>query len=69
MKKIGMKGTSLISDLLTDAKIPHSMRKDWPLVCDSSGILWCYKCAISENALAKSDAHEIWKLELIEMKL
>ena len=69
MKKIGMKGTSLISDLLTDAKIPHSMRGNWPVVCDSSGILWCYKFAISENALAKSDAHEIWKLELIEMKL
>lgn len=69
MKKIGMKGTTLISDVLTDAKIPHSKRNGWPVVFDSSGILWCYRCAISEKAIAKSDAKTVWKLELIERKL
>lgn len=69
MKKIGMKGTTLISDILTDAKIPNSKRNGWPVVFDSSGILWCYRCAISEKAIAKSDAKTVWKLELIERKL
>lgn len=68
MKKIGMKGTTLISDILTDAKIPHSTRKYWPLVCDSTDILWCYKCGISDKAIAKSDAKTVWKLELVESK-
>lgn len=69
MKKIGLKGTALISDVLTDAKIPHSKRKDWPVVCDSSGILWCYKCAVSEKAIAKSESNRILKLQIIERVL
>lgn len=36
----GMSGSKLVSDLLTDAKIPHAVRKSIHVIADDEGILW-----------------------------
>ncbi|MBU3700093.1 MAG: tRNA lysidine(34) synthetase TilS [Candidatus Kapabacteria bacterium] len=40
MRLLGMDGTKLVSDILTDAKIPHRMRNRIQVVADEQGILW-----------------------------
>jgi tRNA(Ile)-lysidine synthetase-like protein len=52
MKPIGMKGTKLISDILTDAKVPHHMRHSQRVVTDNERIIWCVGHAISREAIA-----------------
>jgi tRNA(Ile)-lysidine synthase len=52
MKPIGMKGSKLISDILTDAKVPHHLRNTQCVVTDSQRILWCVGHAVSREAIA-----------------
>ncbi|MEN9400293.1 MAG: tRNA lysidine(34) synthetase TilS [Bacteroidota bacterium] len=52
MKPIGMKGSKLISDILTDAKVPHHMRHTQYVVADKQRILWCVGLAVSREAIA-----------------
>jgi tRNA(Ile)-lysidine synthase len=52
MKPLGMKGSKLISDILTDAKVPHHLRNTQCVVTDSRRILWCVGHAVSREAIA-----------------
>ena len=52
MKPIGINGSKLISDILTDAKVPHHLRKKQRVVCDENRILWCIGHAVSREAIA-----------------
>ena len=52
MKPIGMEGSKLISDILTDAKVPHFMRNTQYVVTDKQRILWCVGHAVSREAIA-----------------
>jgi tRNA(Ile)-lysidine synthase len=51
MKPIGMKGSKLISDILSDAKVPSSQRAYQYVVEDETKILWCVGHCISREAL------------------
>jgi tRNA(Ile)-lysidine synthase len=56
---IGLKGSKLVSDILTDAKIPNFSRdKQWVLV-DDKHIIACWGHAIGRNCLADSTTNEI----------
>jgi tRNA(Ile)-lysidine synthase len=52
MKPIGMNGSKLISDILTDAKVPHHLRNVQRVLTDGKRILWCVDHAVSREAIA-----------------
>ena len=62
IKPIGMKGSKLISDVLTDAKVPNSGRLEQLVLCDNDKILWCVGFAVSRDALAteQSEKLKVW---------
>lgn len=53
MKPLGMKGSKLISDILSDAKIPHHARHLQLVVHDDDKILWCVGMTVSREATSK----------------
>jgi tRNA(Ile)-lysidine synthase len=53
MKPLGMKGSKLISDILSDAKIPHHARHLQLVVHDEEKILWCVGLTVSREATSK----------------
>jgi tRNA(Ile)-lysidine synthase len=62
IKPIGMKGSKLISDVLTDAKVPNSERLEQLVLCDDEKIIWCVGFAVSREALAteQSEKLKVW---------
>jgi tRNA(Ile)-lysidine synthetase-like protein len=46
MRPIGAGGSKLISDILSDAKVPNHLRKDQFVVHDDRQIFWCVGFAI-----------------------
>jgi tRNA(Ile)-lysidine synthase len=55
MKPIGINGSKLISDILTDAKVPHHLRNTQRVVTDGQRILWCVGYAVSREAIAAKE--------------
>ncbi len=53
IKPIGINGSKLISDILTDAKVPHHLRQAQRVLVDDHRILWCVGHAVSREAIAK----------------
>jgi tRNA(Ile)-lysidine synthase len=54
IEPIGLNGSKLISDVITDAKIPHHQRNQQLVLCDDASIHWCVGLCIGKNAIAKS---------------
>lgn len=52
MRPIGMKGSKLISDILSDAKIPNHVRQHQLVVHDDEKIVWCVGFAVGRDAVA-----------------
>ncbi len=46
----GMSGSKLVSDVLTDAKIPHAERRNIRVIADDEGILWI--CGLRQSRRA-----------------
>ncbi|MFN5787109.1 MAG: tRNA lysidine(34) synthetase TilS [Flavobacteriia bacterium] len=63
MKPVGLAGSKLVSDILTDAKVPHSVRSHQLVLTDDEKILWCVGFAIGREAIASKDS-EILKVGL-----
>jgi tRNA(Ile)-lysidine synthase len=64
MSPVGMKGTKLISDILSDAGIPNHQRTDKLVVCDEEKILWCVGHCIGREALALPYTDK-WKVTIL----
>jgi tRNA(Ile)-lysidine synthase len=64
IEPIGLNGSKLISDVITDAKIPHHQRNQQLVLCDDATIHWCVGMCIGKNAIAKS-GDDIIHVELI----
>jgi tRNA(Ile)-lysidine synthase len=56
MKPVGLNGSKLISDILTDAKVPHSVRSRQLVLTDDEKILWCVGFAIGREAIATKNS-------------
>lgn len=56
MKPVGLQGSKLVSDILTDAKVPHSVRSHQLVLTDDEKILWCVGFAIGREAIATKDS-------------
>lgn len=54
IEPIGLNGSKLISDIITDAKVPHYERNQQLVLCDDVTIHWCVGLCIGKNAIAKS---------------
>lgn len=54
---IGLKGSKLISDVITDAKIPNSERKFQLVICDDKKILACVGLCVDRRAIAQDNFH------------
>lgn len=63
IKPIGVQGSKLISDILTDAKVPSHLKRKQLVLSDARKILWCVGYSISREATAQSGT-EILKVSL-----
>lgn len=65
MRTIGMKGTKLISDILSDAKIPNHVRQHQLVVHDNKKIVWCVGFAVGGDGVAE-EGGEILKVSITQ---
>lgn len=61
---VGLKGSQLISDVITDAKIPNSKRKGICVVHDEQEIHWCVGLKIGRKAMADEGSSNILKIRI-----
>lgn len=63
MKPLGMKnGSKLLSDIIKDAKIPSSKKKNIWIVEDLDKIIWCVGILISEEIKTNSNSENLIKI-------
>lgn len=55
----GFDGTMLVSDLLTNIRIPHAHRRDVRVVCDDLGIIWVCGVRSAERSRVTATTQEI----------
>jgi tRNA(Ile)-lysidine synthase len=59
---IGLKGSKLISDVITDAKIPNHLRENQLVLTDDDKILACLNLSIDRRAIASKSSQSILKI-------
>ncbi len=59
MNPIGIKGSKLVSDIITDSKIPNSDRNRQLVICDDEKILACVGLCIDRRAIATKSSNII----------
>ena len=59
---IGIQGSKLISDVISDAKVPNSERNRILVLCDAEHILACLDLCVSRKAVADAQSNEILKI-------
>jgi tRNA(Ile)-lysidine synthase len=64
MRPIGINGSKLISDILSDAKVPNYSRASQLVVHDDEKIVWCVGFSVGKEAMASIDS-EIIKVALL----
>ena len=65
MRPIGVNGSKLISDILSDAKVPNYKRSSQLVVHDDDKIVWCVGYSVGKESVASSDS-EIIKVALLK---
>jgi tRNA(Ile)-lysidine synthase len=66
---IGMKGSKLVSDILTEAKVTTSDRNTCMVLVDDNSVLWCVGYKISRKAIANSTSEKIVQVEVIKTEV
>ena len=56
---LGITGSKLISDVLTDAKVPHAQRYNQWVLCDGSKLISCIGFCIDRRAIATAETKKI----------
>ena len=62
LRPLGMDGHALVSDLLTDAKVPPSERRSVPVVCAGEQVLWVAGHRLAENAKVRPSTRRAVRL-------
>lgn len=65
IQPIGMKGSRLVSDVISDAKLTALEKQNVVVITDSKKILWIPEHCVSRNAIANSESTEIIAVSLI----
>ena len=60
----GFDGTVLVSDLLTNLRVPHATRRSVRVVCDDEGILWVCGLRSAERTRVTSTTADILILKV-----
>lgn len=55
---LGMRGTKLLSDYLTDRKVPRFLRT-MPILCDEQGVVWVAGYTVDERMRVRADSKHI----------
>jgi tRNA(Ile)-lysidine synthase len=63
---LGMKGSKLISDVLTEAKVFSSERERCMVLVDDNSLLWCVGFKVSRKAIADTHCQNILKVQIVE---
>ncbi|MBL7947007.1 MAG: tRNA lysidine(34) synthetase TilS [Flavobacteriales bacterium] len=63
MRPAGLGGSKLISDILTDAKVPRDTKEQAYVLADAERILWLCGWRLSEGVKATSDCANILRVE------
>ncbi|MBM3431076.1 MAG: tRNA lysidine(34) synthetase TilS [Bacteroidetes bacterium] len=63
---IGVKGSKLISDVFSDAKISNTDKNNIPIIVDDDHILWCYGLCVDRRKIATNEIKEIIKITIQE---
>ena len=61
---LGMKGTQLVSDIISDAKMAHHQRNRVLVVTDDTDIHWVVGMKIGRLALAKEGERTVWEVSV-----
>lgn len=61
---VGMKGTQLISDVITDAKLNSFEKAKVLVLCDDDNIHWCVGMKVGRLAVAQKSSDDILKCQL-----
>lgn len=61
---IGMTGSRLVSDVISDAKLRSRDKHQLQILVDDEHVLWVPNLCVSRKAIATSDSSEILKVEL-----
>ncbi len=64
IEPVGMKGSKLLSDILSDKKLNYHEKLQTLVLCDDAHIHWCPGVKIGRRALPDSDSKEILKITL-----
>jgi tRNA(Ile)-lysidine synthase len=59
MKHIGMQGSKLISDILTEAKLLSKEKENSLVLVDDEKIIWCVGLKISREAISNTQSEVI----------
>ena len=59
MKPIGMQGSKLISDILTEAKLTSVQKENSLVLVDDEKIIWCVDLKISREAMSNTQSEVI----------
>lgn len=63
---LGMSGSKLISDVLTEAGVPNAMRSQQLVLHDENCIHWCVGHKIGRMSIASHETKTIWKINLFK---
>lgn len=64
LQPFGMAGTSKISDLFTDAKVPRAARRRWPILVENGELLWVPGVRRGQGRPIGPETAEVFRLEL-----
>lgn len=64
MRPLGMKGTRLLSDCLTDKKLERPLRDCLPLIAIDDRVLWCFGLGISEEVKITADTRSPGRIDI-----
>jgi len=69
IRPIGMMGTKLVSDVLTDARVPPFRKRHAPVVCGPQGeVIAVLAACSSETARVMPSSHQVWELTYVPMR-
>lgn len=60
-RPLGMDGSVLVSDLLTNAKVPHRRRRDITVLCDEEGIVWVCGYRLADRVKVSATTRRVWQ--------
>ena len=69
MRPIGLGGSKLVSDILTDARVSHAHRPHARVLLSGDRILWLVGFSLAEGTVASPSTREVWRVEQVDRSI